>query len=108
MPSSGLPLAGWRLAPVGDGRSRERRILIGIKARARLARHDCRTPMDAHTSIAMRWDRGTWIAALAYVEQFGSTAVTVAGLHMLETIGSEDLQERARRARVALAVVELQ
>ena len=64
--------------------------------------------MDAQTSISTRWDRGTWIAALAYVERFGSTAVTAAGLHMLETIGSEDLQERARRARVALAVAELQ
>lgn len=85
------------------------RPLIEINIGTRRVRQDRRTAMDTPTfSTSMRWDRGTWIAALGYVQQFGSTAVTAAGLHMLEIAGTEDLQERARRTRVALAVAEIQ
>jgi hypothetical protein len=53
-------------------------------------------------------DRETWASALAHVDQFGSTAIGVAARRVLETVGSDDLAERVKRAHVALAVVELQ
>jgi len=57
---------------------------------------------------SMHWDRDTWASALVHVDRFGSKAVGVATLRLLETVGSDDLAERARRARVALAVAEIQ
>jgi hypothetical protein len=50
-------------------------------------------------------DRETWLAAIAVVERHGGKAAEAATRHALE---GGDPSERGRRARIALAVCELQ